>query len=117
MRGYKELQVYKKGYKYVIEMYKITERLPEEEKYGLKSQIRRAAMSIPLTIAEGYGKDDTKAELKRFLRMAKGSAAELEVLIDICKDLGYMNKEEHDIYEKEAEEIGKMLHGLIKSID
>ena len=91
MRGYKELQVYKKGYRYVMEMYRITERLPDEERYGLKSQIRRASLSIPLTIAEGYGKEDTKAELKRFLRMAKGSASELEVLIDISKDLGYIS--------------------------
>ena len=82
---YRDLKVYQRSYKMAISIYKFAETMPSEEKYGLTSQIKRAATSIPLNIAEGYGKDDSKPERKRYLKMAKGSCSEMEVLLDLCK--------------------------------
>ena len=113
---YKELKVYKRSYKLAISIYRYTSTMPDDERYGLTSQIKRAVTSIPLNIAEGYGKGDTKSEQKRYLRMAKGSCSELEVLVEMCKDLGFMTREAHDRYAGEVQEIGAMLHGLLKSI-
>ena len=116
MSIYKEPKVYQRGYALVISLYKFTETLPEVEKYELASQIRRAAVSMPLNISEGYSKEDSRHETQRFLRMAKGSAGEIRVLMDICRDLGYLAKEQHERYEKEIVEIDKMLYGLIQSL-
>ena len=92
---YKDLKVYERSYKLAMSIYRFSATMPEDERYGLTSQMKRAATSIPLNIAEGYGKGDTKPEQKRYLKMAKGSCSELEVLIDMCKDLGFMPKEAH----------------------
>ena len=91
--------------------------MPNDERYGLTSQIKRAATSIPLNIAEGYGKNDTKSEVKRYLKMAKGSCNELEVLMDMCKDLKFMDESAHKKYIAELSEIGAMLYGLSKSLN
>ena len=114
---YSELLVYKKAYNLVLELYKFAKSMPEDEKYGLTSQIKRAVFGITINIAEGYGKDDSKSELVRFLRMAKGSASELEVLLNICHDVGYMDDENYQTYFQENEDIQKMLYGLIKSLN
>ena len=101
-----------------ISLYKFSAIMPKEEMYGLTSQIKRAATSIPLNIAEGYGKrDSTNLEVKRFLNMAKGSCSELEVLLDMCKDLDFMNEDAHKKYIAELDEIGAMLYGLMKSLN
>ena len=116
MKSYKDLLVYQRSYEQALLMYEFTKSFPREEQYGLASQIRRAAASIPLNIAEGYGKVEQGKELVRFLSMAKGSSAELEVLLSFSRDLGYISE---DVYREAAatqEEVGKMLTGLIKSI-
>ena len=87
--------------------------LPREELYGLISQIKRAATSIPLNIAEGYGKRESEKEFKRFLMMAQGSCDEMHVLLDICRDLGYIRQEDYQEAYKRYDEVGKMLSGLI----
>ena len=116
MRGYKGLQVYERSYKAAKAIYlKIAERFPKEEEYGLKSQIKRAATSIPLNIAEGYGKGGSQREMLRYMYMARGSCHEVAVLLDFAKDFGYITKEEHEKAIKEYEEIGKMLTGFIQS--
>ena len=114
---YKDLKVYQRSYKLAISLYKFAITMPKDERYGLTSQIKRAATSIPLNIAEGYGKHDTKPEIKRFLKMAKGSCNELEILMDMCKDLDFMNEEVHRRYVDEIHEIGAMLYGLLKSLN
>ena len=116
MKTYEKLKVYEKSYELARDMYVITKKLPNEEKYGLISQIRRAATSIPLNIAEGYGKMSGSRETARFLQMARGSCAEMEVLVNFIKDFGYITEEEHiGIYQR-YDEVGKMLTGLIKTI-
>ena len=114
---YKDLKVYQRSYKLAISLYKFAGTMPKEERYGLTSQIKRAATSIPLNIAEGYGKHDTNAEIKRYLRMAKGSCNELDILIEMCKDLNFIEKSACEKYVNEIQEIGAMLYGLMKSLN
>ena len=89
---YKDLEAYKKSYKLVKEVYKITNGFPHEELYGITSQLRRAAVSIPANIAEGYMRG-TK-EYVQFLKIALGSCAEGETLLSLCRDLGYCTSED-----------------------
>ena len=116
MQSYRELRVYQESYIQAMEIYRLTEKFPKTEQYGLTSQIRRAATSIPLNIAEGYGKLETGHEVLRFLSMARGSSAEMEVLLSFSKDLGYLSENEYSEFIARQEQVGKMLTGLIKSI-
>ncbi len=116
MSGYKDLTAYQKSYEAAKVVYELSERFPKSEEYGLTSQLRRAATSIPLNIAEGYGKREGTKELLRYVRMARGSNAEVAVLLDFAKDFGYIIEEEHAKMAACYEEIGKMLSGLINSL-
>ena len=109
---YEELKVYQRSYKASMVIYKITQRFPSEEMYGLTSQIKRAATSIPLNIAEGYGRRDSEAEFKHFLRTAIGSCYEMKVLIEMSKDLGFISVTQYERLYNEYEEIAKMLYKL-----
>ena len=117
MSSYKELRVYERSYELAKEMYKLMGKLPREEMFGMISQIKRAATSIPLNIAEGYGKGAGGKELVRFLMMARGSCAEMEVLISFCGDFGYFDEAQRKEYARSYEEIGKMLTALIKTVN
>ena len=112
IQSYRELTVYEKSYKTALEIYRQTAKMPKDETYGLISQIKRAATSIPLNIAEGYGKRENEKEFKRFLLMAIGSCDEMRVLLDFCRDLEYMTAERHKEYAERYNEIGRMLNGL-----
>ena len=92
LKNYKELNVWQKSYKLCLHIYKVTKRFPKDEMYGLTSQIRRSAVSIPSNIAEGYGRKTT-LEYVRFLYIAYGSVCELETQTMISGDLGYVGKE------------------------
>ena len=109
---YEELKVYQRSYKASMVMYKITQRFPSEEMYGLTSQIKRASTSIPLNIAEGYGRRDSESEFKHFLRTAIGSCYEIKVLIEMSKDLGFISVTQYERMYNEYEEITKMLYKL-----
>ena len=114
IQSYRDLQVYAKSYALCLEMYQAAKRLPSDETYGLVSQIKRASTSIPLNIAEGYGKRNRVQEFKRYLMMAKGSCNEMQVLLDLCRDLGYMEESKHEEWSNRYDEVGKMLNGLIE---
>ena len=114
IQSYKDLQVYDRSYKAAIAMYRAVTKFPSEELYGLTSQIKRAATSIPLNIAEGYGKRENANEFKRFLLMAIGSCNEMLVLTDMSKDLGFISSEQHEKMSREYNEIAKMLITLRK---
>ena len=116
MSSYKDLKVYERSYELAKEMYMLMKMLPKEETFGLISQIKRAATSIPLNIAEGYGKGVYGKELVRFLTMARGSCAEMEVLISFCGDFGYVEKDKTERLGERYQEIGKMLTALIKTV-
>jgi four helix bundle protein len=85
---------------------------PKIEQFALADQIRRAAMSIPMNFAEGYGKRRSEAEFKRYLMMAVGSCDEVRVQVDFSKDLGYISESDHSKFSQEYDEIGKMLNSL-----
>ncbi len=112
MASHKELRVYRKSYGLVLQVYTLTKKLPKEEQYGLTSQMRRAAVSIPLNIAEGFGKKGGDKETKRFLSMATGSCCEMDVLLNLVTDLGYIDQAESQELVEAYGEVGKMLTGL-----
>ena len=115
IRSYEDIEAYRKSYNSALKVYEVTKGFPKEEMYGISSQVKRAALSIPLNIAEGYGKRESAAEFKRYLAMSKGSCNEVQVLIRFTKDLGYIDDKNHDALIEAYDEIGKMLSGLIKN--
>ena len=116
LMGCEDLKVYEKCYKSALSIYRMTERFPKDEMYGMTSQIRRAATSIPLNIAEGYAKRESQAEFKRYLMMALGSSDEIQVLLSFAKDLGYIDLETYEKSREVYKEIAKMLNTFSKSI-
>jgi len=116
-KGYKGLKAYAMAYELALMIYDKTKQMPKEEMYGLTTQIRRSAMSISATIAEGYGKKEHKAEYKRFLLMARGSCNEVRVWIDFCADLGYMQNEWRNEMQNAYDELSRIIYGLIVSVD
>jgi four helix bundle protein len=116
LRNYKELKVWQKAYQLSLEVYKITKGFPREERYGLTSQIRRAAVSVPSNIAEGYGRKTTP-EYIRSLYFAYGSNCELDTQISLSGDLGYMKAQEKEMLQRGIGEVERMLKALIKSLE
>lgn len=116
LRNYKELKVWQKAYQLCLEVYKITKGFPREERYGLTSQIRRAAVSVPSNIAEGYGRKTTP-EYIRSLYIAYGSNCELDTQISLSGDLGYMRAQEKEMLQRSIGEVERMLKALIKSLE
>ena len=114
--GYKELKVYRRSYKAAKAVYEMTADFPKEERYGITNQLKRASLSIPLNIAEGYAKRESQEEFKRFLMMALGSSNEVLVLLDFSKDVKYISEETHKRAFAEYEEIASMLNSFIQSI-
>ena len=112
IKTYKDLEVYQKGYELTLKIYQTTNEFPVAEKYELGRQLRRAAVSIPANIAEGYGRKKSSAEFKQFLRNAMGSANEVLVLLEIARDLGYKIPEG---MAEEYEVLGKRIYKLIES--
>jgi four helix bundle protein len=88
IRSYRDLRVWQRGMELVEAIYVITQSFPKQEMYGLSSQVRRAAVSIPANIAEGHSREHTK-EFRNFLSMAQGSISELETELEIATRLGY----------------------------
>jgi four helix bundle protein len=115
LKNYKELTIWQKSYQLCLEIYRITKIFPGEERYGLTSQIRRAAVSVPSNIAEGYGRKTTP-EYIQALYVAYGSNCELETQILISGDLGYINGEDIKKLQKDIGEVERMLKALIKSL-
>jgi len=115
MKSHKDLTVWQKSMELVVEIYKISRNYPKDEVFGLVSQMRRAAISIPSNIAEGFGRSYDKETL-RFLSTALGSASELETQILISIDLGYIDLDESVKIKNQIEEVIRMLSALIKSL-
>ena len=116
LKNYKELNVWQKSYKLCLHIYKVTKRFPKDEMYGLTSQIRRSAVSIPSNIAEGYGRKTT-LEYVRFLYIAYGSVCELETQTMISGDLGYVDKKGLQELKEEIGDVERMLKAMIKSLE
>jgi four helix bundle protein len=116
IESFKDLFVWQKGIEVVNDIYKVTKHFPKEELYGLTSQIRRAAISIPANIAEGWGRGTTKNYIQ-FLEISRGSLYELDTLNIISNNLGYLNQENSSEIENKIFEIGRMLNALITKLE
>jgi four helix bundle protein len=112
IRSFRDLRVWQKGIELVGEIYRITEKFPKEETYGLSSQMRRAAVSVPSNIAEGFRRKHVK-EHKQFLNISLGSCAELETLIVISKNLKHVDADQ----ERALCEMLNHICGMIVNLD
>lgn len=113
--GFEKLAVWKVGMDLVESIYKVTRNFPRDEQFGLTSQVRRAATSIPSNIAEGYGRG-SKASLANFMRIARGSLFEVRTQLEIARRIGIISPEELNPIADKAVELSRMLDGFIRSI-
>ncbi|HKJ14555.1 MAG TPA: four helix bundle protein [Desulfobulbales bacterium] len=116
LKNFKELKVWEKAYQLCLDLYKATAEFPNEEKYGLSSQMRRSAISIPSNIAEGYGRK-TIPDYVRCLYIAYGSTCELETQTLLSGDLSYLNKADQSSLLEKIKEVERMLMAPIKSLE
>jgi four helix bundle protein len=115
MKDFRELKVWIRSHALALDVYRATAGFPKEELYGLTSQIRRAATSIPTNIAEGCGRDGD-AELKRFLNIALGSACELDYLVLLATELNYLGRDAAHKLATEVLELRRMLGTFIQRL-
>ncbi|NOY39541.1 MAG: four helix bundle protein [Nitrospirae bacterium] len=113
--NYKNLIIWQKSDRFAIEVYKVTKKFPKDEIYGITSQLRRAALSIPTNIVEGNARNGDK-ELARFVSIAIGSMAEAEYLLDFSRRLGYLSEKEYEGIEAIRREAGKLLWNFYKKV-
>ena len=116
MRDYKNIKAYKLAEELVMNIYSITNKFPKEEMYGLTSQMRRAAISVPANISEGASRNH-KRDYLQFLYVSRGSMAELECLMDIANRLGFLPNKEHEQISNKRSEVAKTLYGLITAVE
>lgn len=111
MRDFKKYDIWKLSHELTLEIYLISNSFPNDEIYGLTSQIRRSSSSIPTNISEGCGRD-SDLEFNRFLTIAMGSASETEYLIILAKDLAYVNDNQAEILIEKVNIIKRKTHQL-----
>lgn len=114
--SHKDLIVWQKGVRLCKEVYEATEKFPKSEIYGITSQMRRSAVSIPSNIAEGRSRNTTK-DFLHFLSIALGSASELETQIEIAKELSFLEERKYININELLVEVSKMIMGLMKKLD
>ena len=115
IKTFEDLLVWQKAHKAVLNIYKLLEKFPKEEKYRIIDQLVRAVISIPTNISEGFGRYTSKDYI-HFLIISRGSLSEVKYLILLSKDLKYITEIEYQELNNELSEIGKMLNGLIYSL-
>ena len=115
MRDFRDLKVWEKAYGLTLAAYRATKEFPREERFGLTSQVRRAAASIVANIAEGCGRDG-EAELARFCQIAMGSASELECELMLTRDLGFLKSDDYERLTSDVIEVKRMLTSFIQKL-
>ncbi len=115
-KSFEDLLVWQKAHQLVLRIYEITKEFPKEEVFGLTTQLRRAVSSITMNIVEGTGLS-SQAEFRRTLYIARGSLKEVQYQVLLSKDLGYISKDTYDELKTDIHEIGKLLNGLINSVN
>lgn len=115
MRDFRKLEIWKNGIEIVKQIYKLSDKLPLAEKFGLKSQITRAAVSIPSNIAEGCSRN-SELEFKRYLEIAMGSLFEVETQLIICRELNFVSEDEIKNVLDLLKKLAKMINSLISII-
>lgn len=116
MKTFRDLKVWEKAHQLVLKIYEITKKYPNSEKFGLISQIRRSAVSIPANIAEGFKRRSNK-EFKQFLNIASASLEETKYYLILSQDLKYLNKADYQRVMDLADEVGKMLYSFYKKLN
>ena len=116
MRNYRDLQVWTKAHQLTLDLYRLSQSFPREEIYGLTSQLRRSAVSIGANLAEGCGRR-TSAELARFVKIAMGSASELDYHLLLSHDLGFMKSNDFTRAASAPTEVRKMLTSFLSSVE
>jgi len=111
VQSFRELKVWQRSHALVLAVYRLTEAFPSQERFGVVSQLRRAAVSVPTNIAEG-SKRRTPQDYARFLNLAEASLAETEYLLMLCRDLEYIAGDVTEPLLVEASEVSRMLHAL-----
>ena len=115
VQSFRDLIVWQRSMQLTVAIYRLTQNFPHEEMYGLSSQIRRAAVSVPSNIAEGQGRLST-GEFRQFLGIARGSNSELQTQLEIARALGFGNSKLIDEAESLSHEVGKMLFTLLETL-
>ncbi len=113
--SYEDLLVYQRSYQLALRVHKMSLEFPAFERYELGRQLRESSKSVPVNIAEGYGRRSSVADFKRFLVMAQGSCDEVKVWLSFARDLGYLREEAWEALIADYQEVGKMLNGLARS--
>jgi four helix bundle protein len=116
VRNYRDLEVWDKAHKLTLELYRRSRAFPKEEFYGLTSQLRRSAISVGANLAEGCGRQTTP-ELARFVRIAMGSASELDYHLLLARDFGYLEAEAYRELSQELTRVRKMLAALLSTLE
>jgi len=116
MQRYRDLEVWKRSHQLVLRVYGVTKSFPNDERFGLTSQLRRAIVSVPANIAEG-SKRRTNQDFARFLNIAEASLSEADYLLLCSKDLSYLSSKDYDSLAKEADEISRMLFALRSKVE
>ncbi|MEM6285226.1 MAG: four helix bundle protein [Chloroflexota bacterium] len=115
MRDFRSLKVWEKSHQLTLNVYRSTQNFPADERFGLTSQIRRAASSIPANIAEGCGRN-TERELAQFMQISMGSASELEYHLLLSRDLKYLNEQDYQALNDATVEVKRMLAPFINRL-
>jgi four helix bundle protein len=115
VQSFRDLQVWQRSIESTVAIYRLTQNFPREEVYGLTSQIRRSAVSVPSNIAEGQGRLAT-GEFRQFLGIARGSNFELQTQLEIARALGLGNSKLIDEAESLSHQVGKMIYALLESL-
>ena len=116
VRDFRGLKVWEKAHQLTLSVYRVSVRFPTDERYGLTSQLRRAAVSIPANIAEGCGRRGDR-EMSRFLQISMGSASELEYHLLLAHDLGHLDNQTHRELEERTTEVKRMLSSFLQKLN
>jgi len=116
IKSFRELDVWNHSMSLVLACYRLTESFPKTEQYGLTSQLRRAAVSLPAHIAEGHNRRSQRAYLNH-VNIALGSQAELDALVELAERLNYLSANRGRSIRPDLDRVGQMLHGLLRSLE
>jgi len=116
MKSYKCLKAIRRAYELVLEVYRVTEKFPKAEQFGLTLQLKRAVVSVLANLVEGQARS-SKKEFRQFVSVARGSLAEVEVYLELAKDLSFLTEEDYQRLEELRSNVGSLTYGLIKSLE
>jgi four helix bundle protein len=116
IESYRDLLIWQQAMDLVVETYALSKTWPKDEVYGLTSQVRRASVSVPANIAEGYGRE-SRASYQNFLRIAQGSLKEVETLLQIAVRVNIETKERVEPHMRKCESVGKLIRLLVRKLD